>query len=218
MCEFIAAQPWCNGAVGMAGNSWLATTQWTTAIARPPSLRCIAPWEGFNDFYRNVLCRGGIPKTDFASFIFDGTIRGRNKREDLRKMLEKYPLMNDYWADKTLDCSEIDIPIYAVASYSSTIHTFGTIEAFNQARSKQKWLRFHSTQEWYDLYSKEATDDLQRFFDRYLKMTDNGWDKTVPVRVSVLSFGDRFGLVCPASWWKEKIPTQPATHRQHPFH
>ena len=27
--EWIAAQPWSNGAVSMAGNSWLGTTQWS---------------------------------------------------------------------------------------------------------------------------------------------------------------------------------------------
>lgn len=26
--EWIAEQPWCNGKVTMAGNSWLGTTQW----------------------------------------------------------------------------------------------------------------------------------------------------------------------------------------------
>lgn len=26
--EWIGVQPWCNGSVGMAGNSWLGTTQW----------------------------------------------------------------------------------------------------------------------------------------------------------------------------------------------
>ena len=65
--EFIAAQPWCNGAVSMCGNSWLATEQWATAIQKPPSLKCIAPWEGFTDKYRDLICRGGVPKVNFTS-------------------------------------------------------------------------------------------------------------------------------------------------------
>ncbi|MGW4420832.1 CocE/NonD family hydrolase [Streptosporangium sp. NPDC004631] len=41
--EWIAAQPWSNGRVGMVGSSYEALTQWWTAKAGPPHLRCIAP-------------------------------------------------------------------------------------------------------------------------------------------------------------------------------
>lgn len=193
--EYIAAQAWCNGACSMAGNSWLATTQWTAAIQAPPALKCIAPWEGFTDMYRNVLCRGGIPKRDFTAFIFNKTIRGRNRREDLGKALTDWPLMNAFWADKRWDTSVIDIPIYALASYCSGIHCSGTIEGWNNAKSENKWLRIHPTQEWYDLYGKPATDDLQKFYDRYLKDIKNDWEQTARVRVSLLTYGDRFGKV-----------------------
>jgi predicted acyl esterase len=198
--EFIAKLDWCNGAITMAGNSWLATTQWSAAIQKPPSLKCIAPWEGFTDKYRDVACRGGVPKKDFVGFIFNKTIRGRQKREDLEKALDQWPLMNAFWQDKSLDTSSIDIPIYALASYCSGIHVAGTIRGFNTAQSKKKWLRIHPTQEWYDLYLKEANDDLQKFFDRYLKEIDNGWDETMPVRVSLLTYGDRNGPVSSACY------------------
>ncbi|KAF5255756.1 hypothetical protein FOXYS1_13812 [Fusarium oxysporum] len=69
----------------------------------------------------------------------------------------------------------------------------GSIRGFNAAKSKNKWLRIHPTQEWYDLYLKEANDELQKFFDRYLKGIDNGWEKTASVRVSILTYGDRNG-------------------------
>ncbi len=41
--EWIAAQDWCTGRVGMVGVSYEALTQWWTAKGRPPHLRCIAP-------------------------------------------------------------------------------------------------------------------------------------------------------------------------------
>ncbi|KAH8588859.1 X-Pro dipeptidyl-peptidase C-terminal non-catalytic domain-containing protein [Bisporella sp. PMI_857] len=192
-CEHVGAQPWCSGSVSMAGNSWLATTQWVTAVEFPPSLKCIAPWEGFTNFYRQVCARGGVPKTSFLGFIARKTIRGRNKQEDVKAALEKWPFYNAYWHDKNVDASSLTLPIYAVGSYSSAIHPFGTIKAFNEAQSKDKWLRIHSTQEWYDLYTPEATDDLQKFFDRYLKGIENGWEQTPRVRVSILTFRDRAG-------------------------
>lgn len=41
--EWIAAQPWCDGQVGMFGASNLGSTQWTAAAAQPPHLQAICP-------------------------------------------------------------------------------------------------------------------------------------------------------------------------------
>lgn len=49
-------------------------------------------------------------------------------------------------------------------------------------------LRVHSTQEWYDLYQKSTNDELQKFFDKYTKGFDNGWELTPRVWVSLLRF------------------------------
>lgn len=57
--EAVAKLPWCNGNVGMAGNSYLAISQWFIASQHPPSLKAIAPWEGLSDLYREQFCRGG---------------------------------------------------------------------------------------------------------------------------------------------------------------
>ena len=41
--EWVAAEPWCDGRVGMAGASYLGRIQWQTALEQPPSLKAIAP-------------------------------------------------------------------------------------------------------------------------------------------------------------------------------
>jgi uncharacterized protein len=41
--EWIAAQPWSTGKIGMIGGSYNALTQWWTAAGRPPHLSCIIP-------------------------------------------------------------------------------------------------------------------------------------------------------------------------------
>jgi putative CocE/NonD family hydrolase len=41
--EWVAAQPWCDSNVGMAGASYLGIVQWLGAAARPPHLRAIDP-------------------------------------------------------------------------------------------------------------------------------------------------------------------------------
>ncbi|MGI5889107.1 MAG: CocE/NonD family hydrolase, partial [Oscillospiraceae bacterium] len=41
--EWAAKQEWCNGRVGMSGNSWLAISQWFVAAQNPEHLAAIAP-------------------------------------------------------------------------------------------------------------------------------------------------------------------------------
>lgn len=41
--EWIASQKWCNGKVGMSGNSWLTVSQWFIAAEQPKHLAAIAP-------------------------------------------------------------------------------------------------------------------------------------------------------------------------------
>lgn len=183
LVEWLAAQDWSNGKVGMAGNSWLAIMQWFIAALRPPHLAAIAPWEGFYDLYRDSLAEGGIPGTSFEYFVAGAV--GNNRTEDVAAMIAKYPLMNSYWRDKAAKLDRIEIPAYVVASWWSEFHTPGTIRAFQEIPSKDKWLRVHNTLEWPDQYSPEGEEDLRRFFNRYLKDIQNGWELTPRVRLSI---------------------------------
>jgi predicted acyl esterase len=122
----------------MAGNSWLGVAQWMTAAEQPPSLKCIAPFEGVSDIYREIICRGGVPYTEFFSWVAS-TLRGRSQQEDLAAMIEKYPLMNEYWADKRAKIDRIQCPAYVVASYSTCLHTPGTLRGFEDIKHDQKW-------------------------------------------------------------------------------
>jgi predicted acyl esterase len=63
------------------------------------------------------------------------------------------------------------------------------------------------TQEWPDLY--EYTDDLRRFFDRYLALSDNGWEQTPPVRLAILDPGGTDTVDRP----EEAFPPGRAQHR-----
>jgi len=39
---------------------------------------------------------------------------------------------------------------------------------------------------------RQNVDDLQKFYDRYCKNVDNGWEKdTPPVRLTLISFGGK---------------------------
>jgi hypothetical protein len=58
--QWLAAQPWSDGNVGMFGVSYFAWLQMQVAALNPPHLKAIfAPW-GATDFYRDVFYHGGI--------------------------------------------------------------------------------------------------------------------------------------------------------------
>jgi predicted acyl esterase len=200
--EWAAQQPWSNKKLAFSGNSFLAISQWFIAAENPPHLAAIAPWEGFYDMYREASRRGGIGQPGFGEEIVQ-TYAGRNFIEDQVRMQmdESQALMNPYWEDKAAKLEKINIPAYVVASYTSPIHTHGSFEGFRQINTTEKWLRVHNTGEWPDYYQPEYVEDLRKFFDRYLKGIQNGWEKTPRVRVSVLNPGGKDTVDRPETDW-----------------
>lgn len=51
--------------------------QWHIAAQNPPHLTCFAPLEGCSDFYRESLCRGGVPYLPFWGFLGGQTLFGK---------------------------------------------------------------------------------------------------------------------------------------------
>jgi len=196
LIEWLAEQPWCSGKVGMSGTSYLAVSQWFTAAEQPPHLAAINPWEGVSDVYRDLVMRGGMPDTGFAQQLQNGSFFGKKSKEDVISEAERYPLMNTLWENKIPDFDKVEVPAYVVASYSNTLHTAGTFRAWRRIASEQKWLRIHNSQEWPDYYDETNVKDLRRFFDRYLKDDDNGWEETPRVRYSLLDLegGDKVNV------------------------
>lgn len=186
--EWLAAQHWCSGKIGMSGNSGVAMHQWGIAAEQPPHLECIAPWECTTDLYRESLFEGGIPALSFNEFIA-AQVTGTGGVDDQVAMARKYPLMNGYWEDKIPDFSKVRIPVYQTAGFSH-FHLMGSVKAFRKAKSRRKWLRMHRDFEWPDTYTPENLEDLKRFYDRYLKGIHNGWEMTPKVRVDIMDAYD----------------------------
>ena len=57
--EWVAAQAWCSGRVGMFGASYVGATQWLAAIARPPHLSVIMPTVTGSNYHENWTYQGG---------------------------------------------------------------------------------------------------------------------------------------------------------------
>lgn len=186
--EWAAAQPWCTGRVGMAGNSWLTVSQWFIAAENPPHLAAIAPWEGFCDHYEEPGTRGGIPEPGFPEVIIK-TFAGMGWIEDQPRMIATHLVKDAYWRGMAARLERITVPAYVVASYTNPVHTHGSFAGFMRIASQEKWLRVNNTNEWYDFYSPKYRADLLAFFDRFLKGVANGFEKTPRVRYAVLDSG-----------------------------
>ncbi len=186
--EWLASRHWCNGKVGMYGNSALAMCQWWIAAEQPPHLACIAPWEGTSDLYREFILEGGIPWPAFSNMAWNG-IRTHHLIEDMQNMCYKYPLMNPYWEDKIPDFKKIEVPAYVSGGFCH-FHLRGSVNGWRKMKSKKKWLRLHREFEWTDGINRENLADLTLFFERYLKGVYNGWETTPKVRLQVMDAYD----------------------------
>lgn len=60
LVEWLAAQPWCDGKVGMMGLSYMGWAQWWTATQAPPSLKAIVPEVAPPDALFNAPYQNGV--------------------------------------------------------------------------------------------------------------------------------------------------------------
>lgn len=185
--DWLGSQDWSNGKVGLCGSSWLAAAQWFIAAERPKCLAAINPWEGLSDVYRDALAPGGIVDSGFMEWLLYALV-GPGNVEDLPAKIRAHP-MADAWEDYRAEVENIDVPAYVVASWANGLHSRGTFEAWRRLRTDQKWLRVHASFEWPDFYQPRNQDDLRRFFDRYLRDIDTGWEATPPVRLDMVDTG-----------------------------
>lgn len=186
--EWAAEQEWCNGRCALAGNSCVAMTQFRIASQQPPHLACFAPWEGTTDMYRESLMEGGIPATSFVKMVMRDAV-GPNFIDATYLNAEKYPFVNcAYWRDKDPIWKNITQPVYLTTCWNH-FHNRGSVNAFRKIKSRKKWLRAHRDFEWPDVYTPVNLEDLKRFFDRYCKDINNGWEMTPKVRLEVMDVG-----------------------------
>lgn len=171
--EWLGGADWSNGRVVMLGVSYLAGIQYIAGAMQPPSLKAISPWECFSDWYREFCYHGGIPETGFIPRASRNMRYSLASTEDTAANVAANPLMSDYYKSRYPDLRDIQVPAFVVASWSDHgLHTRGTLEAFAQMSSPQKWLRVHGQKKWRYFYDPENVEAQRVFFDYYL--LDNG--------------------------------------------
>jgi uncharacterized protein len=100
LVEWAAAQPWCDGNVGMIGISYFAMTQLEAAVERPPHLKAIFPVAVTADLYEAATHHGLASSSFITPFLsMAGLTSGRGDDfwrslpvEVARKVLNTPPL------------------------------------------------------------------------------------------------------------------------------
>ena len=69
LVEWAAAQPWCDGNVGMIGISYFAMTQLEAAVERPPHLKAIFPVAVTADLYEAAIHHGLFSSSFVTPFL-----------------------------------------------------------------------------------------------------------------------------------------------------
>ncbi|HUI95511.1 MAG TPA: CocE/NonD family hydrolase [Xanthobacteraceae bacterium] len=184
--EWLGHQPWSNGKVGGMGQSYFCMLQWWMAIQKPPSLACIAAFDGLNDPYRASVYQGGILGDFFGSYWWNQNrlinrhpANGEHPCEqtcDLNLLLQRHPVYDDFWRERCAAerLDEIEVPLYSIGVWGKIdLHTRGNIEGFRRARGPKKLKMigppnaFVANREFNSPALHEAL--LLPFYDRYLK-------------------------------------------------
>ncbi|TVY64333.1 Cocaine esterase [Lachnellula suecica] len=202
--EWASEQVWSSGKVGLLGVSYYAMTQWFVASKRPKGLAAIVPWEGFSDYYRDVVRHGGILSNTFIKFWYDRQVASnqygrdrknpewgpnspegvlfeaelrRNRRvplEDVQKAL--YRDDGFYFADQ-FPLENIECPVLSVANWGGiSVHLKGNVRGYVKAGSKFKYLRFITGRHDLPFYYDQEVAVQKSFLDAFLKGKDDyGW-------------------------------------------
>lgn len=226
--EWIAAQAWCTGKIGLSGISYFAKNQWQVAALRPPHLTAICPWEGANDYYREMTHHGGIHNAflprwygRMSTIQYGVGTRGfRNpesgllaagdedltdeqlaaNRDDLPAQIVEHRFDDEWHADHSSRPEDIEVPLLSCANWGGLgQHQRGNFTAWLAAGSEQKWLEVHGGTHWGAYYTEYGRTLQRRFFDHFLK-GEGDWDQQPRVSLNVRHPDDTFELRGEDEW------------------
>jgi len=206
--EWIAAQKWCNGSVGMMGKSWGGFNCLQVAALRPKALKAILSVCSTDDRYADdIHYMGGCLLNDnlwwgaimlaYQARPADPELFGPGWRDNWKTRLENMPFWpalwlkhqrrDAYWQHGSIceDWSAIEVPVFLVG---------GWVDAYTNAIPRMlehlKVPRKAVIGPWAHVYPQDGTPDpaigfLQeavKWWDRWLKGVENGVDKEPMLR------------------------------------
>ncbi|USQ71717.1 CocE/NonD family hydrolase [Roseomonas mucosa] len=202
MIEYVAAQDWSTGRVGMIGMSYYCWSQWNAARTRPPSLKCLGAFDGATDMYRDWMYQGGIPIQGFlnswlyGSVILQHMANGLSLTDQGRgavlSEIYAHPF-DDAWQRRRSpfwELDRVDIPVLSIGSWGkASLHLRGNFEGFRMVRGP-KQLLIVGAQSFAETQALFFNEDFHRaellpWYDHHLKSVDNGVMERPKVRFFV---------------------------------
>jgi hypothetical protein len=157
--DWVAAQPWCNGDIGMTGESYYGSTQWAVAALGHPHLRCLAPGDVHPDRYTNVHDGGAMSfataavwhfemnhRRYLSHFRFDpwhlplaSTDEAAGRRSPWYQNLIAHPSRDEFWdaAMESLRYEDVTVPMLHWGGWYD-VHTQGTIDGWTWVRERSR--------------------------------------------------------------------------------
>ncbi|OGL58446.1 MAG: hypothetical protein A3J27_11985 [Candidatus Tectomicrobia bacterium RIFCSPLOWO2_12_FULL_69_37] len=196
LIEWAAAQPWCNGKVGMVGCSYFALVQLLAAVHQPDALAAIFPYDAYTDLYRHRTFHGGAPYLGFMRswFAAVGNLNfqgGRLKdRSGLDKMMRDHLNMEHLFDGEFFQVRSpekalrnIKIPTYFGCDWSFWwLHLPGAFNGWEgTGKIPKRMLIGPRPQPWrpFGAYHEEAL----RWYDHWLKGMDTGVMEGPPIQL-----------------------------------
>lgn len=209
LVEWIAAQPWCDGRVGMWGVSYPGITALSTAATQPPHLRAIVPIHASSDLWRGVVSLGGTNsgfwmRADWGPRMAAYNLMppqwqdtaGRWARVWAEHLEGNAPWMDafcshagfdEFWRSRVVDMARITCPSFLICGWRD-LYADCTPRDFAALRVPRRLLMGPWKHEFPDT-GREAPAaglwEMQRWFDRWLKDMPNGIDREPEVCIHV---------------------------------
>jgi uncharacterized protein len=153
----------------------------------------------------------GNPDTPFVDIVTGARNTGpesltpeqlQANREDYIANVLAHPTLDDWYRQRIPDLSRIELPTLVVANWGGLgLHLRGTIAGFLGIASREKWLKVQAGSYFITFLVPENLAMQRRFFDRYLKGMDNGWEKEPRVTVAVRASDDTVHHTISSSGW-----------------
>ncbi len=188
LVEWIARQPWCDGNVGMLGDSYFAMIQYLVALQKPPHLKCLVPFDGGIDIYRELCYPGGLFWSWFLGMwlpdvirlcVWPGPIDGKLLPSNLFADIASHPEDGPYYWERSAatKLDKIDIPIMNMATSLDPVHSLGQLDGHSNIKATKKLLVMPPGGRYSHVFfilNKSLNEQILRWFDYWLKGKDTG--------------------------------------------
>lgn len=198
LVEWIAAQPWCDGNVGMWGVSYPGVTALATAATDPPHLKAIVPIHASSDLHRGVVSLGGTNSGFWMRADWGPRMAAYNlmppQWQDMQgrwaqvwaehleanlpwlEVFCAHPGFDHFWQSRVAPVERVTCPTFQICGWRD-LYADCTPRDFAALSTPKKLLMGPWKHEFPDT-GKEAPAaglwDMQRWFERWLKGVHNG--------------------------------------------